>query len=418
MADHSIPKGVSLDTLQDILTGWASVGAAQEPHYTTDIEEHAGVTDAAGRQNEFFEALGILEKVKQKHRLTETGADIAGALLVAEEEKAVENLREQLESWPVTEEIQGVVRGNPLSEENLIPVVAAMTGEDPESSRVETGTRTLLEMLEWIDLLERDADGRYRLPESERATAAEETEEIDGGKAAIEEADAAVERVEEPAEEAEEPPEDEAEAETEETTEEVTPAGDGVAEAEPAETTAEAKGVPVGAEVGTEESVDEAMAENATDAMDEAAESTTEEIEETDGGSPETEAVEEAELGSGVTLDIHAEPGVEVTISTDPVSGTIDIATSPEEAEAEEETKAEAEAEAETEAAEEAEAEAGSEPDIEAEVSEALGELDVSADALEATLPSEGDHTLTLNVDANPEDVESLVRGIKQGLSE
>ncbi|MFQ3319111.1 MAG: hypothetical protein ACI80F_001171 [Natronomonas sp.] len=96
----------------------------------------------------------------------------------------------------------------------------------------------------------------------------------------------------------------------------------------------------------------------------------------------------------------------------------MDIATSPEEAEAEEETKAEAEAEAETEAAEEAEAEAGAEPDIEAEVSEALGELDVSADALEATLPSEGDHTLTLNVDANPEDVESLVRGIKQGLSE
>jgi hypothetical protein len=39
-------------------------------------------------------------------------------------------------------------------------------------------------------------------------------------------------------------------------------------------------------------------------------------------------------------------------------------------------------------------------------------------EAIEARLPSDESHTLTLNLDADPDDLETLVRGIKQGVTE
>ncbi|WP_218779108.1 hypothetical protein, partial [Halobacterium hubeiense] len=169
MATHHIPKGVSLDTLREIIAGWDAVGAAAEPKYTTAVEEATDISDAVGRQTRFLEDVGVLTGEGQQHRLTDRGQALAGALAVDDEERASGRARELLADWPVTEELRGIVRGNPSTEDELVPLVAAITGHDPEASRVRSGITTLLELYDWVGLLDRDEDGTYRLPEGERA---------------------------------------------------------------------------------------------------------------------------------------------------------------------------------------------------------------------------------------------------------
>lgn len=132
---NHIPKGVGLDTLLDILAGWAAVGAAAEPQYTSEAEDLTGVTDAVGRQTRFLEDIGVLEAEGKKHELTEAGKGLTGPLVMDEREKARERARELLTEWPVTEEIRGIVRENPMSEEQLAPLVAGLIGEDPDTGR-------------------------------------------------------------------------------------------------------------------------------------------------------------------------------------------------------------------------------------------------------------------------------------------
>jgi hypothetical protein len=452
MADHAIPKGVSLETLRDILTGWAAVGAAEEPKYTADVEEHTGVSDAVGRQNNFFEELGILEPEGQKHRLTETGAEATGPLVVADEEAATDALRSILESWPVTEELRGILRDNPTPEEDLVPVVAAITGQDPDSGRVETGARTLLELLDWVDLLERDEEGQYHVPEKEAAEAGagEETETAGAEPESVTEANL------EPAVEEVEPPKEETEAEVE-------------PEAEPADGVELATGSGTGAETATDDEPEaeepEPNAEEPSLGVDVDVEAggNADSSESTDTGAENADT----DIEAGADLDIHAAPGVEVTVSPDPESGTIEVVAEPEstedaEAGADSTEEAEiveavdtladgetldalAETEGGTEAAIQALAEAIAGEDAEAEETKAAEtspedqegtEDDETAEAeadegdkksalspeaeeaIEARLPSDESHTLTLNLDADPDDLETLVRGIKQGVTE
>ncbi|MCG1003897.1 MULTISPECIES: hypothetical protein [Halobacterium] len=167
MATHHIPKGVSLDTLEDIVAGWDTVGAAAEPKYTTDVADATGISDAVGRQTKFLEEVGVLDSDGQKHRLTDEGQALAGALAVDDDERASERANDLLADWAVTEAVRGIVRENPSSEDDLVPLVGAVTGQDPENGRARSGITTLLNLYDWAGLLDRD-DERYVLPEDER----------------------------------------------------------------------------------------------------------------------------------------------------------------------------------------------------------------------------------------------------------
>lgn len=177
MTTHHLPKGVSLDTLEDIIAGWDAVDAAAEPRYTSAVEDETGITDAVGRQTRFLEEVGVLEAEGQKQRLTERGQDLASALAADDEERAKGRARELLSEWPVTDEIRGILRGNPTDEETLVSLVSDVTGQDLDASRVRSGITTLLDFYEWADILERDEKGRYHLPDDEPPTGDEEEDD-------------------------------------------------------------------------------------------------------------------------------------------------------------------------------------------------------------------------------------------------
>lgn len=396
MSDHAVPKGVSLETLMEILSGWAAVGGARESHYTVDVEDHTGIRDAVGRQNAFFEELGLLEPDGQKHRLTETGAGVAGPLVVADEKRAVEVIRPVLKSWPPTEEIRGLVRGNPMTEEELVPLIAAATGQDSETSRIHTGIRTVLELLEWADLLEQNDEGLYCTPESDITSSVPTTE-----------TEATVKDGEQTASEPEARPEAVLDADLQAATEAADPS-------EPSAGIDSESSSSTDADDDTQPEATVPSADIDGVAVDPEGIKHTESERSMTTESPETEALSEAtetenepkenvELpDSGVTLDLHVESGVEVDIDTDPATGAIAIRTA-----AAGPLDSTAESETETEGADE---------NIDQEPANAKSEVPLE-ELIEAGLPSEGSHTLTLNVDADPDDLESLVRGIKHGLA-
>lgn len=164
MTRHPVPKGVSLDTLRDIVAGWAAVGAAAAPRNTADVAEATDIADAVGRQTRFLEAIDVLEQRGQQHRLTDAGQAVAGALM-ADDAVAADRFRDVLSDWGLTKQLRGVLRDNPMSEEALVPVAAGIAGVDPDSDRIHSGLTTLLDCYEWADVLERGDDGRYRLPD-------------------------------------------------------------------------------------------------------------------------------------------------------------------------------------------------------------------------------------------------------------
>ncbi|MFB6121211.1 MAG: hypothetical protein ABEJ68_08870 [Halobacteriaceae archaeon] len=165
MTERPIPKGVSPETFREVVAGWAAVGADEEPRYTADVEEETGISDAVGRQTRFLESLGVLGRDGQRHRLTDAGAEFARALDEGETDRARESLRDLLADWPVTEDVRGLLRGNPTDREQLVRHLAVLTEQDRDESRVSSGLGTLLDLYDWAGVLERDDADRYRLPE-------------------------------------------------------------------------------------------------------------------------------------------------------------------------------------------------------------------------------------------------------------
>lgn len=181
-SEYPIPKGVSFETLREIVAGWGAVGAAAEPRHTSAVAEETGIADAVGRQNAFLEGIGVLEPADdQRHRLTDAGAALATALDEGAEDRVKALLRDRLDAWPATERVRGTLRANPLDESDLAAVAAALTGHDPADGRVRSGVTTLLDAYEWTGLLETDDEGRYRLPStSADADSAAESSGLDG----------------------------------------------------------------------------------------------------------------------------------------------------------------------------------------------------------------------------------------------
>lgn len=193
MTETPLPKGVSTDTLRQIIAGWYEAGADEEPRYTSAVEDETGIADAVGRQTRFLEDTDILTAEGQKHRLTEQGEMLAKMLAEGEEGRARGRARDILSNWEFTNEIEGILRKNPTEEESLVPLIASAAGQDIDDNRVRNGVTTLIDLYEWSGMLERDEQGRYRLPPEKR-----EPEAVEG----LEEVENAVGRVAADAEEA------------------------------------------------------------------------------------------------------------------------------------------------------------------------------------------------------------------------
>lgn len=170
MSEYHVPKGVSLSTLEDIVVGWATAGAAVEPTYTSAVAEATGIEDAVGRQTRFLEAVDVLEQCGQQHRLTGAGQALAGALMADAPDVVAERTRVVLDGWGLTDDIRGILRANTMSEDELVPVVASLAGRDLDDSRIRTGITTLLALFERGDIVDRDEAGRYRLTDRADAT--------------------------------------------------------------------------------------------------------------------------------------------------------------------------------------------------------------------------------------------------------
>jgi hypothetical protein len=160
--DTPIPRGVSRDTLLEILAGWYEAGAAEEPVHTGTVAERTGHPDATTRQTRFFEAVGVLEPADdQRHRLTERGTPLAAALAEGEDDLARERAYGLLAGWPLTVRARDLLRGDPLGEADLLPRLAALADADLDASRDRVGLRTLVDLWRWAGALDRTDDGRY-----------------------------------------------------------------------------------------------------------------------------------------------------------------------------------------------------------------------------------------------------------------
>ena len=158
-----MPKGVSRETLLDVIRGWYEAGADAEPVHTSTVAEGLDLADSVSRQTRFLESLGVLEPEDQQHRLTDEGTALGTALAAEDTATAVETLRSLFVDWALSETLRRALSGRSLSEAAVVAELADAVGEEP-TGRVRTGLTTLLDCYVWTGLLERE-DGRYRLPD-------------------------------------------------------------------------------------------------------------------------------------------------------------------------------------------------------------------------------------------------------------
>lgn len=174
MTDLHVPKGVSRETLLDIVAGWDDAGAAEEPVRTATVAEGLGLADSVSRQTRFLESLGVLEADGQQHRLTDAGAELGAARADGDTAATVEALRSLLSRWSLSDRLERALGSESLSEAAVVAELADAVDESPEG-RVRTGLTTLLDCYVWTGLVER-VDGRYRLPDAAEAAGEEEGE--------------------------------------------------------------------------------------------------------------------------------------------------------------------------------------------------------------------------------------------------
>ena len=177
MTELHVPKGVSRETLLDVIRGWHEAGADAEPVNTATVADSLDLADSVSRQTRFLESVGVLETHDQQHRLTESGAALGRALAEADTPGAVERFGSLLAEWSLSETLRAALAGRSLSEAAVVAELSDAVGEEP-AGRVRTGLTTLLDCYVWTGLIERDGD-RYRLPDDST------TEEPEGDRSTL-----------------------------------------------------------------------------------------------------------------------------------------------------------------------------------------------------------------------------------------
>lgn len=171
MVQYAIPKRVGLDDIKDILKAYYVEGAHNEPVSTQAVEDTAQLSDRVGRQTGFLEEVGLIEKAGQQRVLTDSGEEIAEALMGGGEEQAKVRMRELLTDWDFTSKIQGFVQmQGPVEYNQLIEYITANAKSDDER-----GKDTLINTLLWADILDESEDSLYSVAKPKSAEI-EETE--------------------------------------------------------------------------------------------------------------------------------------------------------------------------------------------------------------------------------------------------
>ncbi|GAB7095144.1 hypothetical protein JCM30237_22970 [Halolamina litorea] len=174
-----VPKGVSRETLLDVVRGWYEAGADTDAVGTSTVADRLDLADSVSRQTRFLESLGVLQTEDQQHRLTDPGIELGRALAEGDTAAAVERLGTLLADWPLSDTLHDALAGRSLSAAAVVAELADTIDEDPEG-RVRTGLTTLLECYVWTGLIERE-NGRYALPENDAGRSDDGTETLNVG---------------------------------------------------------------------------------------------------------------------------------------------------------------------------------------------------------------------------------------------
>ncbi|MGB9987330.1 hypothetical protein [Salarchaeum japonicum] len=158
MTDYPIPKRASLDDIKDILKAYYLEGAHSEPVSTNAVENAANMSDKVGRQTKFLVGIGLLKKEGRSGRiLTEDGEDIAEALMAGNETLAKSLMSDTLSEWEFTSKITGFLRmqrPEPVESDRLLEYISANS-----SSSDKRGRKTLINLLEWCQIIKNTEDG-------------------------------------------------------------------------------------------------------------------------------------------------------------------------------------------------------------------------------------------------------------------
>lgn len=165
MAEFEIPKRIALDDLKDLLKGYYLEGAHNDPVSTSAIKDTTQLGDRVGRQTDFLVSVGLLEKEGRKRKLTESGGEIAEALMGGSEEIARARMRDVVTDWEFTNKIQGFLRmQGPVSDKQLTEFITANVNSDDDR-----GKKTLIDLLVWAKVIEQDEEG-YVVSEGKLST--------------------------------------------------------------------------------------------------------------------------------------------------------------------------------------------------------------------------------------------------------
>lgn len=163
---HPLPTGVDLERFLECLAGWDAAGAADGPRRADEVEQVTGNFDAVQAQVPFLQAMGVLVHEETGQRLTERGSDLARALATGDVDRARDQARGLLGGVPLTETVSGIVRGNPVRESELVPLVVTASRRSTGDDRAHADALTLVNLFEWAGVLTRDESGRYRIPDA------------------------------------------------------------------------------------------------------------------------------------------------------------------------------------------------------------------------------------------------------------
>lgn len=170
MVQFNIPKRVDLNDIKNILKAYYVEGAHNHGVSTNSVEETAQLSDRVGRQTNFLEEIGIIEKKGKKRKLTQSGEEIAEALMGGNEEQAKARMRKLLTDWEFTSKIQGFVRmQGPVQKEQLLEYITANI-----ESGGKRGKNTIIHLFLWSNLLEESEEGTYSVAQGQQSSKDEE----------------------------------------------------------------------------------------------------------------------------------------------------------------------------------------------------------------------------------------------------
>lgn len=159
MGNYAIPKRLSFDKTKKVLKGWYLSDADKEPVSSSKVKDRTGINEAS-RLNNFFVETDILDKDGRSYTLTPDGEELTKAISRNNEEKAKSLLGERIKESAAVDELLSYIEINePLEKSEIKSYLVELVNAD--NSGQKTGVNTLIEMIEWSELIEK-TDGGFK----------------------------------------------------------------------------------------------------------------------------------------------------------------------------------------------------------------------------------------------------------------